>query len=115
MTPKSEDERKTGNKRTKTGRFVKGGKGGPGRKPGVKVRVKRAYDFMESKGWKELEYYALNRSNPKVAVDALKTLAAYGHGRPVELVEFSSDDEAGTIADFFSRKNKAKDQKPPKP
>ncbi len=98
------DKVKTGNKRKSTGRFEKGGKGGPGRKAGVRVIVERAHGFMDKKGWTELEWYAMNRANPKVAVDALKTLAAYGHGRPVELVLDASSEEAKNIAEFFAGK-----------
>ncbi|MEE8112986.1 MAG: hypothetical protein V3T23_01390 [Nitrososphaerales archaeon] len=98
----AEDQSKTGNKRTSHGQFLKGGKGGPGRKPGAKLRIKRCAKFMDAKGWKELEWYAMNRANPKVAVDALKTIAAYGYGKPPELIELSDSGEARTIADFFA-------------
>ena len=105
---KLSDNVKTGNKRKKSGQFEKGGKGGPGRKAGVKVLVMRCHDFMTKQGWKELEWYALNRANPKVAVEALKTIAAYGFGRPPELVELIGGGEAMTIADFFDQGEKAK-------
>jgi len=107
-----EDKLKTGNKRTSNGKFLKGGKGGPGRKPGAKSRIKRCADFMTTKGWAELEWYAKNRANPKVAVDALKVIAAYGYGKPPELIEFSDDGEARSIADFFSDTNKISKAKP---
>lgn len=72
--------------------FVKGHKLG-GRPVGSVNKVTkliRCVEFMEKKGWKELEYHAMNRNSSKVAVSALNTIAAYGYGRPSEYIDLTS-------------------------
>lgn len=93
--------------------FVKGCPGGPGRPKSVKtlVKIERCADFMEQKGWDELEHIALDRHYPKCQVAALQILASYGYGKPTEQVDVTSKGEAMTISDFLGiSKHENKDQ-----
>ena len=105
MAPKSvKPKRPRGNPN-----FVKGHKLG-GRKPnsekpvtgGLRIRLARCAKFMEDFGWAELERIALNRAAPKYQQPALNTLAAYGHGKPAESVDVTSNGkEIKSIGEFL--------------
>ncbi len=61
-------------------KFEVGWKGGPGRPPGPRL-IGRCKEFMNDKGWDELEHMALDKKC-KDRLGALKLLAAYGFANP---------------------------------
>jgi len=65
-------------------KFQPGQSGNPHGRPAVAREFRqRSQDFMDSKGWRQLEDMAMDRKSPH-RFRALELLAAYAYGRPTQ-------------------------------
>ena len=69
-------------------KFQPGNKFGQGRPRGP-MFVQSCREWADQNGWQKLEKMA-ESDNPRIALEAIKVLLAYGYGKPKESVEVYS-------------------------